>query len=118
MSEFTPTFSLIQSIAQGVQTTVTFTAPITFIVGEIVSFRISPPSGMRELNNVHATVMAATSNSITVNIDSRNFTPFVFAPENVLVFPAMAVPGGSGITPSAIPPQTTIADAFDNVPPN
>lgn len=116
-STFVPQFSLIQSITLGQLTVVTFTAPCDFMIGSIVSFRISPASGTRELNNQQATVLAATSNSITVPIDSTNYRLFIFEPENALVFPAMVVPAGSGIIPAAIPPQTNLADAFDNLPP-
>jgi hypothetical protein len=71
---------------------------------------------MRELNNQKATVLSHTGNSITVGIDSTNYTPFVFEPENILVFPAMAVPAGSGIIPNSNPPTINLQDSFDNVP--
>lgn len=120
-SFFYPTWSLIQSITQGVQTTVTFTASCTFTPGEIVSFRVNKPQGMTQLNNVPAVVRQVTTvtnpnDTILVNIDSRNFTPFTFTAENVGIGPAMAVPSSSGIIPGAIPPQTNLVDAFDNVP--
>lgn len=118
MSAFVPQFSLIQSISLGQVTTVTFTAPCDFTVGEVVSFRISPKSGTRELNNQASTVIVVTASTITVPIDSTNYTPFVFHSENSLVFPAMVVPSASGIIPGAIPSQTNLQDAFDNIPPN
>ena len=118
MSTFVPQFSVIQDIALGQTTTVTFTAPCDFTVGQYVSFRISPPSGTVQLNNQKAVVTAVTSNTITVPIESTNYNPFVFHSENSLAFPALAVPAGSGIIPGAIPPQTNLQDAFDNVPTN
>src|ERR1700687_1468820 len=108
MSAFVPQFSFIQSIALGQQTVVTFTAPCDFTIGEIVSFRVSPPSGTKELNNQQALVIAVTSNTITVPIDSSNYTPFILVGVNDLVFPAMVVPAGSGVIPGAIPPQTSL----------
>jgi hypothetical protein len=116
MSAFVPQFSLIAAIALGPQTVVTFTDDCDFTLGEIVSFRVSPPSGTKELNNQTARVLGVTNNTITVPINSTNYTPFVFHNENTLVFPAMVVPAGSGIVPGSIPPQTNLQDAFDNVP--
>ncbi len=118
MSTFVPQFSLISGITLGNQTVVTFTAPCDFTVGEVVSFRVSPPSGTFELNNQHTTVTAVTSNTITVPIVSTNYTPFINISENHLVYPAMVVPAGSGIVPGASPPQTNLQDVFDNVPMN
>jgi hypothetical protein len=113
---FVPQFSFIASIQLGQQTVVTFTEDCDFSPGEIVSFRVSPPSGTRELNNQQATVLATTADSITVGIDSTYFTPFVFNPINNLAFPAMVVPAASGILPGSAPATVGLQDAFDNVP--
>ena len=118
MSTFVPFYSVIQSIEQGVQTVVTFTANSDFIVGQLVSFRVSKQSGMQELNNQQATVLGSTPDTITVGIDSRNYTPFIYHSENSIAYPAIVVPAGSGIIPGASPPQTQLADCFDNVPVN
>lgn len=117
MGMFVPQYSLIQSITPGVQTVVTFTAPCDFLIGQVVSFRVSPQSGTKELNNVESTVIGVTSSTITVNIDSRNFTPYIFLPENEQVHVAMVVPSSSGIIPGVYPAQTNLADAFDQLPP-
>jgi hypothetical protein len=117
-SVFQPKFSLIESITQGQTTTVTFIDDCDFTDGEIVSFRVSKPSGMRELNNQQARVLSHTSDSITVAIDSTNYTPYILVSENELVFPAMVVPAGSGIIPNSNPPTINLQDAFDNVPVN
>lgn len=120
-SFFYPTWGLIHAITLGVQTTVTFTTSCTFTPGEIVSFRVNKIQGTTQLNNVAAVVQQVTTvtnpnDTIIVNIDSRNYTPFVFTPEYEGFGPAMAVPSSSGIVPGAIPVQTNLADAFDNVP--
>jgi len=115
---FVPQFGLISAIALGQQTVVTFTANSDFTDGEVVSFRISSPSGTRELNNQQTRVISHTSNTITVDIDSQNYTPFINLGENSLVFPAMVVPVGSGIIPNFTPVTINIQDAFDNVPLN
>jgi hypothetical protein len=116
VSTFVPQYSFILSISQGQQTVVTFTANCDFIAGEIVSFRVSSASGMRELNNQQTTVTSATSNTITVPINSLNYTPFVFIEPTSQAQPAMVVPAGSGILQGTYPAQTNLQDAFDNVP--
>jgi hypothetical protein len=118
MSSFVPQFGFISAIQLGIQTVVTFTAPIDFTVGEIVSFRVSPPSGTYELNNQQTQVKAITSNTITVDIDSRNYTPYVSHPTYAIAFPALVVPVGSGILTNTVPTQTSLFDVFDNVPTN
>lgn len=118
MSSFVPQFGFISDIQLGIQTVVTFTAPIDFTVGEIVSFRVSPVSGTFELNNQQTQVISLTSNTITVPIDSRNYTPYINNPTYGIAFPALVVPVGSGIVPDVSPPQTSLFDVFDNIPPD
>lgn len=117
-SVFYPKLSYIASISQGVQTTVTFTDDCDFTPGEVISFRVSKQNGMYELNNVQSSVVSNDTNSIVVNIDSRNFNAFVFTPSYEGSHPAMVVPAGSGIIPNSIPLQTSLIDAFDNIPVN
>ncbi|HEY5236101.1 MAG TPA: hypothetical protein VIJ14_07985 [Rhabdochlamydiaceae bacterium] len=198
MSVFYPAYSLISSISQAQNAVVTFPSPHDFTVGEIVSFRVSPPFGMFEMNNQETVVQAITPTTITTTINSMNYTPFVQAPYqlpilNILVntpvlgetqfvfasnpftvgedvyfqdidgtnvnflngfvyqvinatpttinisfnsnlvtyvggglatlypfsdftFLPMAIPSSSGVIPNAVPPQTNLADAFDNIP--
>jgi hypothetical protein len=115
---FVPQFGFISAIQLGLQTVVTFTAPIDFTVGEIVSFRVSPVSGTFELNNQQTQVLSVTSNTITVPINSTNFTPYISLPTYGIAFPALVVPVGSGILPNTRPAQTSLFDVFDNVPPD
>lgn len=115
-SVFQPKFSLIEDITLGQTTVVTFTEDCDFTDGEIVSFRVSAESGTKELNNQQALVLSHTDDTITVEIDSSNYTTFVFVDENELVFPAMVVPMGSGIIPGSNPATVNLEDAFDNVP--
>jgi hypothetical protein len=117
VNTFYPQYSIISSISLGVQTIITFTAPHEFTVGEIISFRVSKQYGTVELNNVQANVQSITSNTITVNIDSRNFTSFISSPGDPQTL-AMVVPSSSGVITGAIPPQTNLFDVFDNIPPS
>lgn len=112
---FVPTYSFISAITPGVNTIITFTAAHDFTVGEIVSIRVSQQYGMVQLNNQQPIVLQVTTDSITVPIDSRNYTPFISSPTDPQAL-AMVVPSSSGIIPGAIPPQTSLIDVFDNVP--
>jgi hypothetical protein len=114
-SVFTPFLSFIEDISQAINAVVTFTAPHSFIVGQLVSFRVSPASGMFEMNNQDALVIDTTSTTITVPINTTNYTAYVMTGPYIRN-PAICVPAGSGILPNSVPVATTLQDAFDNVP--
>jgi hypothetical protein len=114
-SVFYPAYSRITAITLGQQTVVTFSANHDFTVGEVVSFRVSKPFGTVELNNMQTNVSSITSNTITVPIDSLNFTPFVDAGQYTQN-QALVVPSASGILPGKT--AINLADSFDNKPPN
>jgi hypothetical protein len=117
-SVFYPRYSFISDITLGQFSVITFTADCDFTDGEIVSFRVSREAGSREFNNQQARVLSHTNNTITVDIDSTNYTPFISLGENQLVFPSMVVPAGSGIIPGQATATINLQDAFDNVPTN
>lgn len=110
-----PTSALIESVMKGVQTVITFTDDHDFTDGEIVSFRVSPPYGMVELNNKQAKVVSHTSDTITVDIQSSNFTTFVTPDPEDIVSVAMTVPSASGIVPNLYTPTMNLEDAFDHI---
>lgn len=113
---FVPFSSILSDITLGVQTVATFSAPHSFTLGEIISFRVSRQYGTVELNNQSSLVISKTPTTITVDIDSRNYTPFIANPPNAQTL-AMVVPSASGIVPGSVPIQTNLADAFDHLPP-
>jgi len=114
-STFYPLYSFISAIALGNTTVVTFTAPHDFTIGEVVSFRVSRQYGTVELNNQQPTVAGISEYTITVPIDSNNYTPFIASPSNPQQL-AMVVPSSSGVLPSIFPPQTNLEDTFDHRP--
>jgi hypothetical protein len=111
---FTPRFRFITGITNAQYAVVTFSADHNFTNGEIVSFRVTPPFGMVEINNLQSEVLSHTNNSITVNIDSTYWTPYIY-PVAGLVSPPTCVPVGSGVTPGSVPPTVNLEDCFDNV---
>ena len=110
----TPRYSEISNIIQGVETEIEFDDEHDFVLYEIVSFRITPAYGMTQLNNVQTKVIGVSSTSILVNIDSRNFTPFVVPDDLHKTTPPICVPSASG-TNDDYTKTVILNDAFDNV---
>ena len=111
---FYPAYSLISDITLGVQTTMTFTENHNFTPGEVVSFRVNQTNGTVELNNVETIVQSITSNTITFDVNSTFFTPFIA--NQMVQYPPMCVPAGTGLVPGYNPlNNTNLADAFDNL---
>jgi hypothetical protein len=117
-SDYTPFLSYISNISNAQNAIVTFTATHPYTVGELLGLRVSQPYGMIEVNNMTSQVIATTSLTVTLALDTLTFTPFVYPPVGTVTYPAIAVPAGSGIVPNAIPAQTNILDVFDNAPLN
>lgn len=116
MNIFTPYLCYITGITLGRTTLLTFSSIHAFVVGEIISLRVSPPYGTVELNNQQVKVLTVPTNvSVTVDIDSTNFTPFNY-PVSGKNTPPCAVPSSSSIVPNTMFAATILNDVFDNVP--
>lgn len=68
----------IDSITQTFPMVVTTTADHHYTAGMRVRFNIPSMFGMVQLNDVESQVLSITNNTLTVNVDSRNFTPFAY----------------------------------------
>lgn len=128
-------------ITQANQAVVYFGQPNDFTPGELVDFNIPVPYGMTQLSfltgkaggypgvfpgaaRVLSVTNSATVSSITINVNTTGFTPFVYpASANVAggASPATCFPAGSGVVPlngspfvPVSPPGTNLLDAFDN----
>ena len=66
------------------------------------------------MNNKTAKVITAGSDTVTIDIDTLGFNPFVDA-GIYHQYPAMAVPAGSGIIPGEYVPTVSLIDRFDPV---
>ena len=111
----------ITSIAQGATTIVTTAVDHGFIVGNTVQFVIPKEYGMRQLNKLVGLVLAITSNTLEVNINSALFDPFVVPiPSSVIIVfdPAQVLPVGDGntgyITAGSQPPALKIPGTYRN----
>ena len=126
-NRFYPHLRFVAYITQATQATVYFFEPNDFTVGEYVDFNIPTPYGMTQLSFltkgtgqvpalVTAVTNSATQSSITINVDTTGFTPFIYPPDLVRPgqSPATCFPAGSGPIPNQSPPGVNIVDAFDN----
>lgn len=113
-SVFAPSLAYVTDITNAQYAVVTFSDDHSYVDGEIVSFRVSRDSGMWEINNKQARVLSHTDDTITVELDTSSFTPFVDVAD--IQRPAITVPSASGITPLQYVPTVTLEDAFDNIP--
>lgn len=113
-SDYTPYIKDIIGISNSQQAVIDFGTAHPYTPGEFVSFRVSEPYGMTEMNNLRGRVLLTSSTSITVDIDTLNFNPFVYPPVRTVVVPAQTVPAGSGIIPDSVPPTVNLEDEFDN----
>lgn len=77
---FYPVNRLITSISQAASAVIVLSVTHKFTVGQEVRIIVPAAYGMIEMNNQLATITAinTTTNSITVNVDSTNFTAFAF----------------------------------------
>lgn len=114
-NRFFPRFRYISGITNAQRAVVTFTDTHDYVVNEIVSFRVTQPYGMVEINEKRAKVLEIGDFTIIVDIDTTYFNAFIYpvSGENT---PPVCVPVASGINNSN--PYfvfTILDDAFDNV---
>ena len=116
MSQFYPRMRLVEDITNAQHAVVTCTEDHDFIENEIISMRVSKPYGMVEINNKQAKVISYTSDTITIDVDSTNFTAFSIPGDLAETTPPCVVPSSSGVDLTSPVPRTILEDAFDNRP--
>jgi hypothetical protein len=119
---FIPFVCNITAVTRGLPTFVTTDVTHGFVVGNTVYFSIPPQWGIPQLNGLTGLILAVTSNTISVNIDSRNFdafvTPIVTPPQ--VINAAQVLPVGdqnSGYSVGATTPPLQIPGTFRNTYP-
>ncbi len=110
-----PAFRYIIAITNAQYATVTFSEDHHYSIGEIVSFRVTQPFGMVEINNLQSSIISFTSDSITVGIDTTFWTPFVYPATVDKYTPPVCVPSASGVIKDLYTPTMNLEDCFDNV---
>jgi hypothetical protein len=100
-------------ITRAANAVVTTTVDHSYTVGQVVRMIVPDAYGMREMNNLQATITAVTASTFTTDIDSTGFTAFTFPLTAAAPFsPAMVVPfGDAAVTPY----ESILAGATQNV---
>jgi len=114
---YTPQWNSINSITLGQQTVIGFVNPNEFVPGGYISLRVPNAYGTFQLNNLRGKVLVADSISVTVDIDSTNWSTFIY-PVSAMTSPAIAIPSASGVRPGDYVPTMILNDAFDVLPPD
>ncbi len=93
----------IESITQAYPMVVTTAEDHGYDAGMMVTFLIPVQFGMVQLNNQIVQVISLTSDTLTINLDSRGFTPFAYpSPLPSAYTPPSVIPSSSGVY---LPPQ-------------
>ena len=96
----------IESITQAYPMVVTTVRNHGYVAGMMVRFLIPPSFGMIELNAVNAQVISITSDTLTIDVDSTNFSSFSYpSPFPSAFTPPSVIPNSSGpyLPPKPLP---------------
>jgi hypothetical protein len=117
-----PTRRYITSITQAASAVIQFSVTHGFQVGQTIRIDVPAAYGMTQINGLLGTITAvntattaATGNTVTVNINSTNFTAFAFPTNTAGAFtPAQAVPVGEDTASALISNVNILTDATVN----
>jgi hypothetical protein len=107
----------ISSITNSNPCVVTTEYPHFYVAGMTVSLLIPPQYGMQQLNNRVIQVLAVTTNTLTLNVNSLGYTPFAYPAQQPTAFTnptVFAVSSGPYLSP---PPPLPYGnnDSFEGV---
>jgi len=106
----------IASISNSNPMQLTTTFPHHYALGMNVTFLIPPQFGMTQLNRLIGQVTQLTSTTLTINIDSTNFTAFTYpSPLPSAYTPPSVIPYSSGAVLSPTPLPYGNQDSFQGV---
>ena len=112
---FYPPFRYITAISQAASAVITLSVTSLYVVGQLVRIIVPAAFGMTQINNMLATITAVNTatNTITVNINSTNFTAFAYPTSAVAALGvswAIVVPVGETATNSPSQPYGNLLD--------
>jgi len=106
----------IESITNSFPMVVTTVDNHGYVAGMMVAFLIPVQFGMVDLNKLNAQVLSITDDTLTINLDSTNFSVFSYpSPLPSAYTPPSVIPNGSG--PYLPPPPLPYGnqDSFEGV---
>lgn len=106
----------IESITNSFPMVVTTIQDHHYPAGVRIRFQIPRMFGMVQLNEVEAQVIAVTNNTLTVNVDSSNFTPFAYpSPLPEAYVEPVTIPDASGAYLPPLPLSDPNQNSFEGV---
>ncbi len=106
----------ISSITNAFPMVVTTLNDHGYVAGMMVRFLIPIQFGMVQLNTENAQVISLTNNTLTINLDSTNFTPFAYpTPLPNAYTPPSVIPNSSGAYLPPLPLSYGNQDSFEGV---
>lgn len=106
----------ISSITQAYPMVVTTDEDHGYVAGMMVRFLIPVAFGMVELNAIEAQVLQITNNTLTLNVDSTNFTSFSYpSPLPSAYTNPSVIPNSSGTYLPPLPLPYGNQDSFEGV---
>ncbi len=106
----------ISSITNAFPMVVTTLNDHGYVAGMMVRFLIPIQFGMVQLNTENAQVISLTNNTLTINLDSTNFTPFAYpTPLPNAYTPPSVIPNSSGAYLPPLPLPYGNQDSFEGV---
>ncbi len=109
-------WKVIDSITNAFPMVVTTHQDHKYRAGVRVRFQIPNQFGMVQLNDIESQVIAVTNNTLTVNVDSSNFTPFAYPspiPESYVE--PVVIPDASGAYLPPLPLPEPNQNSFEGV---
>lgn len=104
----------IDSITQGYPAVLTTVDDHGYPAGINVTFLIPIAFGMTQLNNQNIQVLSVTNNTLTLNIDTSNYTPFAYpTPLPEAYTPPSVIPNSSGKYLPPLPLPYGNQDSFE-----
>jgi len=106
----------IESITNSFPMVVTTVDDHGYVAGMMVAFLIPVQFGMVELNKLNAQVLAITDDTLTINLDSTNFSVFSYpSPLPSAYTPPSVIPNSSGPYLPPIPLPFGNQNSFEGV---
>ncbi len=106
----------IASITLAFPMVITTTEDHHYPAGVKIRFQIPSQFRMVQLNGVQSQVLSVTNNTLTINVDSRNYTPFTYpSPLPEAYTPPVVIPDSSGPYLPPLPLPYGNQDSFEGV---
>jgi len=107
---------VIESITNSYPMVVTTTEDHGYVAGMNVTFLIPSQFGMVQLNNLNVQVLEVTSDTLTIDLDSSNFSVFSYpSPLPSAYTPPSVIPNSSGKYLPPFPLPYGNQDSFEGV---